>query len=315
MSAQRLHGLVVRSPLPLAHESATGQVDLEVRLADPATIGTEPPPGDLLASFSIGDVAIYSAAGEGDVARLRVHGLCEFEMDGDRSIAWCRPDPAADLGQVALVTRGAFLAFWLGLRGEYVLHASAVEYGGRSVVFVGTSGMGKSTLAAWACAAGARFVSDDLLRVDGGQVPCWVGRSPELRIRPGAEELLEGRRTQWHVRTSADGRQAARPPVAAKPRSPIDAVVVPRPDKAIRELAVERVDPVDAVLWLARFPRLEGWRLRQAVEAQLDGAARLARAVPVCLARIPWGPPFPQSIAEDLLDRALDHRVVAATSQ
>ncbi len=314
MTSYRLHGLVVSSPLPLGRQPVAGPADVEIRLAAPSPVPNEPPPGEPLVSFSLADVPVYSAGSEGGVTRFRVHGLCEFEMDGDQSIALCRPGPNADLGQVALVARGAFLAFWLGLQETCVLHASAVEHEGRTIVFAGRSGMGKSTLAGWSCAAGARFVCDDLLRLDGSTPPGWRGRSPELRLRPSAEALLCGKRAGWRVGPSADGRLAALPPVADEPGSPVGAVVVPFPDKASSSLQIERLDPVEAVLWLVRFPRLEGWRLRRAVEAQLDGVARLAHSVPVYRIRIPWGPPFPNATAEELLRRTLDQAAATIAS-
>lgn len=319
MRTHSLHGLRIRSPLPLDSDRTTADerhalehdgepADLTVDLAAPGRIGPHPPPGDLLDAFVLGDVPVYTAAVENGIARLRVHGLCDFEVGVGPGCteASCRPDSDASLGHVALVARGAFLAFWLGLRGDCVLHASAVERQGRSVVFVGGSGMGKSTMAAWTCAAGARFICDDLLRINRSDAPRWIGRSPELRLRPSAEELVRGRQEQWHVRPSVDARLAALPPVSDEADGVIGAVVVPQPTRDAAGLKLERVDPVDAVLILASFPRLEGWRLPAAVEAQLDGAARIAAAAPVYVATVPWGPPFPVSLGEELLRRTLD---------
>jgi hypothetical protein len=315
-----LHGLALRSPLALGGEHGDGgpavepgtPVDLALGLGPAAPVGSEPPPGEPLVSFSLGEVPVYSAGRDGGSVRLRVHGLCEFELEPERHRARCRPAPGASLGQIALVARGAFLALWLGLGGECTLHASAVEHNGRSVVFVGGSGMGKSTLAAWACAAGAKFVCDDLLRVSPSGPPRWVGRSPELRLRPSAEAILEGRRRRWDVRRSADGRWAALPPVAEEHHGAIGAVVVPRPSREARALCLERLQPVDAVLALARFPRLEGWRLPAALEAHLDGAARISAAVPVFVAEVPWGPPFPVAVAEQLVSEVLDASAAGA---
>jgi hypothetical protein len=316
MNTQALHGLLVRSPLSLdggrpsvSDRFEPEQVDLELRLAPASTQLAGPPPGELVVAFVAGEVPVYSASIEDDVAHLRVHGLCDFDVALDAAVAWCRPAPDADVGALPLVARGAFLAFWLGLRGECVLHASAVDVAGRAVVFVGGSGMGKSTMAAWACTAGARFVSDDLLRVDASDEPRWSGRSPELRLRPSAQALVAGREQEWAVRDSVDGRLAALPPVAERPSGPISAVVIPQPSREVTEVRVETLDPVDAVLGVARFPRLEGWRLPRAIEAQLDGAARIAGAVPAHVVTIPWGPPFPRRTIDTLLSAVLDSSV------
>jgi hypothetical protein len=51
----------------------------------------------------------------------------------------------------------------LSRRGRLVIHASAVAIDGAVVAFVGRTGVGKSTLAAACCSAGARLVTDDAL--------------------------------------------------------------------------------------------------------------------------------------------------------
>ncbi|HLX87107.1 MAG TPA: hypothetical protein VKR22_01395 [Acidimicrobiales bacterium] len=302
-----LFGLRVRSALALGrhHHGAArvgSEVDVELSLAAARPVPDVPPPGDVVVDFRVEGQPVYCAADDGDVLTLRVHGLCDFELERSLHRAQCRADPSADMGQVALVARGAFLAFWLGRQGHSVLHGSAVEVDGRGVAFIGGSGAGKSTLAGWACAAGARFVTDDLLRLDGSPVPRWVGRAPELRLRDGAAELVRGREDTWAVATSCDGRVASVPPPAAGQGGPIAAVVVPNPDRRAAAVTVERLGAVDAVLAVSSFPRLEGWCWAPAQEAQLDGATRLADAVPVYLATVPWGPPFDVAVMDDLLD-------------
>lgn len=308
MTIQRVHGLTVSSPLELGPSGSPGPLDVEIALGAVLPSSPEPPEGEVLLSFAIGDAPIYSASAGPSSFCLRAHSLCDFELDPDLFRATCRPDPGADLAHVALVARGAFLAFWFGLTGDYVLHASAVERGGSAVAFVGGSGMGKSTLAAWACAAGARLITDDLLRLGTEGHPCWIGHSPELRLRPGAVELASGHEHGWEVGSSVDGRVVVRPPAAPGRAGPIGAVVIPSPSRSARRVSVERLDPVMATLCLARFPRLEGWRLPRVVATQLEGSTRVAERVPVYVAQIPWGPPFPSAPIEELLSAVAPRR-------
>lgn len=68
----------------------------------------------------------------------------------------------------------------------------AEEVGGRAVAFIGSSGIGKTTLKALCCAAGARLVTDDVLRVEprDGEGWCFHGTCT-LRLRP-AHRPTEG---------------------------------------------------------------------------------------------------------------------------
>ena len=298
-----LFGVRVRSELALGRQGAStpAEPDLELTLARPAPVGADVPEGEVLVEFVLDGRPVYTAADDGERLTLRLHGLCDFELESSLGRARCRPDPAAHSETLALVARGAFLAFWLGRKGHCVLHASAVERRGRAIAFVGGSGGGKSTLAAWACAAGATFVADDLLRLDDAPRPTWVGRAPELRLRGGAADLVLGREGRWAPRASADGRVAVTPPAPTAHRGPLAAAVLPNPVRGATGLELSVLDPVDAVLALSAFPRLEGWRWGPAQEAQLDGASRLAGAIPVVIAGVPWGPPFDPAVIEELL--------------
>jgi len=61
------------------------------------------------------------------------------------------PHPGVDAVEVDKLRRGAVRLLLAHLGGAIPLHASAVALGGRAVVFVGGSGLGKSTLAAALC--------------------------------------------------------------------------------------------------------------------------------------------------------------------
>jgi hypothetical protein len=50
-----------------------------------------------------------------------------------------------------------------------VLHASAVEVGGRALIFAGASGSGKTTLALRLLATGARLLADDVVALEAGE--------------------------------------------------------------------------------------------------------------------------------------------------
>jgi hypothetical protein len=118
------------------------------------------------------------------------------------------------------------LAWYLEhFRGLTLLHASAVELGGRALLFGGVGGVGKSTTSvALLCRAGAGFLSESLVLHDGREVlGCYEPirmseRSLELLGDPG-DALLEvdlagrsKRKRTFHV---APGRRVSRAPAGA----------------------------------------------------------------------------------------------------
>jgi|GEM_PF-6713571 hypothetical protein len=70
--------------------------------------------------------------------------------------------PHATNSDVAAVLTGIVLAVVLQLKNRFALHASAVEWNGKAVLFCGLPGTGKSILAAAMLQKGARLISDDL---------------------------------------------------------------------------------------------------------------------------------------------------------
>ena len=82
------------------------------------------------------------------------------------------------------------LAPVLRLRGNIVLHGSAIEWNGRTLVLVGPSGSGKTTLAATVCAMGGRLLTDELCAVVwNGNCPMVLPGSRLLALHPEALRL------------------------------------------------------------------------------------------------------------------------------
>ncbi|HWE68504.1 MAG TPA: hypothetical protein VG298_17825, partial [Acidimicrobiales bacterium] len=283
--------------------TAAGPPDLTVRRVDAeGPFGDDEPGGERIAQLALGERRFYTGTDNGAHYVLRIHGICDFLVDRSLSTIECRAQPSAEAELLSLLVRGGLLAFVLGLRGACVLHASVVETDGGSVAFVGGSGQGKSTLAALTCRDGARFVSDDLLRLDEEVRPSWVGCSSELRLRPAAAPMAEGE--PWEARQTMDERVALRPPRSVGAVGLLGAVVVPAPTRESTELTVTRIEPLAATFALSAFPRLM-WELPAVLATQFAGVARLADAVPLYRASVPWGPPFAAGLGADLLSAVL----------
>jgi hypothetical protein len=86
------------------------------------------------------------------------------------------------------VITGPALVLALALRRVWSLHASAARYKEKVFVFLGESGQGKSTLAAYLATAGWQLVSDDILPVtcDSSGMLAWP-HFPQLKI-PAASQ-------------------------------------------------------------------------------------------------------------------------------
>jgi hypothetical protein len=307
------HGLLIASDvaLPLPPAAPAGEPDLVLRRGADRPVPHERPPGTRLAEVGRPDHTIfYTLARDETAAVLRYPGVCDFTGDRGLSRVTAHLHPGADAGLLPVLVSGALLAVHLMLHHQLVLHASAVRAGGRAVAFVGSSGMGKSTLAAALCDLGCGLVSDDLLRVDRGLVH---PGGTENRLRESARELAEAAPRE-HVHETADGRLALRPRDLVTGPLPLAACVVPRPAREVTEVVARRLGPAEALLRLSRYPRVLGWTDAASTAASFQALGDLVERVPVFEAAIPWGPPFADGVLRGLLD-AVEPPVLHAPDQ
>jgi hypothetical protein len=98
------------------------------------------------------------------------------------------PAPGVSMPLLNLPLLGPVIARLLHLRGMLVLHASAVDVGGRGAVFLGAKGAGKSTTVAAFVGAGHRLLTDDVLaiRFSDAEEPCIVPGFPQLKLSEDA---------------------------------------------------------------------------------------------------------------------------------
>jgi len=296
------YGLQIRSELPL-HLSTLddhgGPVDVEVRFGPALLANPGQPPGHRLAHLELGPQVHYTFVRREDGGYLlRYYGLGDFELSADLRTLSVRMVVGQDPGLASVVVAGAVLSFVLLMRGEPVLHASAVVLGGTALAFVGCSGMGKSTMATLMCAQGASLLTDDVLRLDvsGHGARCHLG-ARELRLRKAASELAGSFKDAPAQRVTSDQRHTLRPPRPREDMAPLGAIVVPRPCRDTTETVLTRLGALEAMLTLSQFPRIVGWEDSRVHAAQFDHLATVAERVPVFIADVPWGPPFRTDIA------------------
>jgi len=307
MRLHHVYGCTIASDLDLHLPQVDTSLHPEVtlrRTSDAMDVDWIPEPTDLLAH------ARDEAKGTGFVAgrtpqgyRLRVEGLCDFDVSSDLAEVTWKLFPGGDLGLVSVLASGALMAFRLIMAGHLVLHASAVCARGRSLAFVGASGMGKSTMATLMCAGGATMVTDDIARIDlDGTRAVLSPGAVESRLRPAAVPLKELFSVPCAIRATSDGRSAMSVPGWTNGPMALDAVVVPSPSRDQAELALTAMSPAQALILLGHFPRLPGWVDTGVLAHQFNRLADLVERVPVYVAVVPWGPPFRTEIGTQLLE-------------
>jgi len=158
MKRYRAFGLLIESDVRLdelspAGDAAAEKPDLRIVQTD---IGREIPPPDEQPIFDYederGTLMIWPT-----VAGFRFRSPDTIEI---------QPAPGAREDYLAFPLLGPVMAWFLHLRGNLVLHASAVRWQGKSFAFLGDKMAGKSTTAAAFLRAGAGILTDDLLAFD-----------------------------------------------------------------------------------------------------------------------------------------------------
>ncbi|HVX58012.1 MAG TPA: hypothetical protein VHA37_09915 [Candidatus Saccharimonadales bacterium] len=130
-----------------------------------------------------------------DKLLLVVDGVARFliEQGNKISIARC---PSAEDDDVRAFLLGSVFGALLHQRQDLVLHGSAIEWNGEAVVFVGLSGVGKSTLASAFRKKGHAILTDDLSVIRPGpsgrmlvspgfpQIKLWLDSLKRLDLSP-----------------------------------------------------------------------------------------------------------------------------------
>jgi len=179
----RIAGLTVGSDLPLpqmtAMTTSASSPDIHIRRGPvPETL---PHPG---ASGPTWEIA-------GDQFLLRVPGVARFLLQAGREVLF-EPYDRGQPSDMALFATGTVFGILLHQREQAVLHASAVNVGGRAVLFCGRSGAGKSTMAAALGAAGYSLLNDDISVIgrDGEGIPVTHSDGRQLKLWQEAADAL-----------------------------------------------------------------------------------------------------------------------------
>jgi hypothetical protein len=120
-------------------------------------------------------------------------------LANDRRTLVCAAAEGASAASVSHVILDQVLPYVLALRGEIVLHASAVVIDGGGIAFLGPSGMGKSTLATSLGQEGHDVLTDDCAVVR------WVDTAPV--VEPSYPGLRLWSESVDHLLADDDGKR------------------------------------------------------------------------------------------------------------
>ena len=296
-----LYGLCLATDLPLKAPPAdpARAPDLTILRGEDLPAVYPPPPGEVWAAPDFGNGISVRLAKTDAGWSLLYPNTAEVRFSSDLSRATIHASAGkADI--LPLLLGSSVPTWWLNLRGEPVLHASAVAMGDRAVTFMGASGMGKSTLATLLCAHGARLITDDALRLvrESDDFRCHYGPG-ELRLRPAAAALA-GQFAPECADLSLDGRTTLRFATGTTDLPRLAAIFIPNPSREAKELVVERLSLVQASFHLNGFARAIGWQVEGPLRRQFEWFGELARRVPVSKLTVPWGPPFAPELAAEI---------------
>ena len=171
-------------------------------------------------------------------------------------VEWADGGASVD-GFVALTLLEVAMSHALALNGYVVNHAAAIEIGGNSLLAVGRTHAGKSTLSAAALAAGGTVVSDDsvILGLDDEGSPSVGALRRDLWLRDGSEELLpEAQRARlWETSSFGErrwGLERAASPGLFRTRMRPQAIVLLGRDLRLRGFRLRRVSSAEGLAGL-----------------------------------------------------------------
>ena len=274
-----VYGLTVESAFPLGtlpSPSGDGQADVRILRAAPGTF----------AGFDAGaaETTWYrrEALADGGIY-FAIPDVLQAIISADGRTARCAPAPDGDPRSFEANVLNFVLTAALTLHGEEPLHATVVRLDDRAVGFLGDSGTGKSTLAAFLLAAGAELVTDDMLRIvyDADATMAWRG-PPRLKLFDEQARLLLPAALRDAAFNPMSGKllvEAAAPRDAGVPLSALFWL-----DEAVAgdaTVAVRRVQGVEAIRILLASTLHRDHRAPDRIGRQLHALERLAKSVPL----------------------------------
>ena len=275
-------GLTVRSELPLAEldelAAPSAEPDVVIRLGKVPRTEAD-------------DGSHFRVTERG--ALLDIPNVGRFLVTNGREIV-ADADPAGSERHLRLYLLGSAFGVILHQRGLLPLHSNAIELDGQAIGFMGASGAGKSTMAAWFHDRGYNVLADDVCVVTFGEerLPIAHPGIPRLRLWRDALES-SGRKPEEHEHAFDDADK-----YNVRTRGDAEATPLPlgviyllgEPGLDIAKQGITRLLGIDAIEALvANTYRGSYAPLLGLTQQHLAQCVELARRVPIYKLERVWG--------------------------
>lgn len=284
-----LYGFEVKSELPLRRLNAAAGTRGELRIEparEPLGVPGQEPVSTLVDEKGQCWYASYELEDGACLLDLPPSGSFLLEPDTGRIVVERDGDGDDDMLEHRIASSA--LCTLLAMRGDLVLHAAAVETGGRAVVFCGPTQRGKSSLARALGEAGNRLLGEDGVAIKLGEESATAfpgARGVRIRSRDD-----NGRR---HTELLSD------PGAGEPPPCPVATVVLLGPRGGALE--IEPLEPARALAMVT--PNLVHSGAHAAIGDAFGSLAGLLSLAPVFRVSLPDDLDALPEAAMDLLDK------------
>jgi hypothetical protein len=257
---------------------ADGAADVEIELGKPPSDSDEQRNG-------------FFATASGGL--LDVRGVARYRIDGGRRIT-VEPYPSGSERHIRLYLLGSAFGALLHQRCLLPLHANAMNVSDRAVAFMGKSGAGKSTMAAWFHDRGSSVLADDVcvVTLDKCGEPMAHPGIPRLRLwRDALEASGRSPDAHEHAFDDADKYNVPTRPSRTSGAMPLGAVyLLDEPDGAQPAQAITTLRGVAAMDALVSNTYRGAYAATVGALPQLIASCQaVASKVPVFSVRRIWG--------------------------
>jgi hypothetical protein len=275
-----LFGLRVRSQIELPElfpATPVGNPDVVIRIGD-----LPPIEGEIVDSFAV--TALGAVLNVPEAGRYLIRNGSEILVE---------PLSGGSERHLRLYLLGSAFGAILHQRRLLPLHANSIEIAGRAVAFLGHSGAGKSTMAAWFHDRGFEILADDVCVVTFNEGrPVAQPGIPRLRMWRDALEA-SGRSAEAYQLAFDDAEKYNVPTRIREAVRPVElgaVYLLRKADARPREPFIEPLGGVEALdALVANTYRGAYVRMLGGTQAHLSACLALVRSVPVFAVNRLWG--------------------------